>query len=260
MHESGEPQLRSKRPARARFPSWTAPEWLQGPCTRSPLRTRTLFRLGRHGRRTRGRADVRRVRDAARGRAESPHLDARLSRRLCRRPRAAEGAAGRVAALDDGRGPQAGTPRPRSQTRRRPPWFPGSLTPAGTAPATPSPSSESGGARPVPAGLSARPCPSHPPVRSTPRHGPACAADLPDVLPSVLPALRCRPPPAGRFRTGTGSAAAPCCFRADPPQRTAGETPPSPVLRFHPPRAAVRPPDACACGLSRDNSIKNWTE
>ena len=84
------------------------------------------------------------VRDAAPGRAESLHLGAGLSRRLRRQPRPAAGAAGPVAALADGRGPQARTPRPpRPPTRHRPPCFPGSdressarppagsLTPAG---------------------------------------------------------------------------------------------------------------------------------
>lgn len=50
LHESGEPQLHSKRFVWARFPSPTAPDRLQGPCTRSPLWTRTMFWLGRPGR------------------------------------------------------------------------------------------------------------------------------------------------------------------------------------------------------------------
>lgn len=231
----------------------------RGPASSAPVDTDIEFgSIGQPGRRTRGRADVRRVRDAAPARAESPHLDAGLSRRLCRQPRAADGAAGRVAAVADGRGPQTGTPRPRSQTRRRPPRLLGSRTPAGTIPMTALPSPESGGPRPVPACLSARPF--HLIRRSGARRGmarnppPAGAPPaLPDVLPSVLPALR---PCVAAFsapaavRTGTESVAAPRCFRFDARQRSAGRAPASPVLRFHPPHAAAKPPEGCACGLS----------
>ena len=174
----------------------------------------------------RGRADVRRVRDAASGRAKSLHLGAGLSRRLRRQSRPAAGAAGPVAALADGRGPQAGTPRPpRPLTRRR-----------------------------------------HPPAGSTdhPRHlrfHPLHAADAPDAGSVRSPTARLAARPrAGRTAVKTGTRRLPRLALADSqvtarPSAPAGSNhhgkPSMPPAALPPARTA---PDLAAPPIEADSS------